>query len=355
MINIKKIPLPVIIAIIGVCLLVFYLSQKQLQIKPQEPVRAPAPKTYPQSLGGVGIIESKEKNIAISPFYSGVVSKVFVVEGSVVSVGAPLYQLDTTALQSQLTTAQAQAEASKALLLQQQHQPRDVDIPPLKAAVETAKANASAIEMNLDRLKAVSNPNAVSADELSTKTQQLAASKAQLAQAEANLKKALAGAWSYEIKQTQQQLKASVAKVHEIQVQLNHAIVRSPISGKVLQVNVRPGAYAVSGASPGSVILGRDDLLQVRVDIDEVNASRVKPGMAATAYLKGDSDEKFPLNFIRIEPFMVPKKSLTGDTNERTDVRVLQVIYDFKPPAFPVYVGQQVVVYLNKNTQVKSK
>jgi len=52
------------------------------------------------------------------------------------------------------------------------------------------------------------------------------------------------------------------------------------------------------------------------------------------------------LEFVRIDPYILPKRSLTGDNSERVDVRVLQVIYRFKPPAFPVYVGQQMDVFI---------
>jgi hypothetical protein len=39
--------------------------------------------------------------------------------------------------------------------------------------------------------------------------------------------------------------------------------------------------------------------------------------------------------------------SLTGDNTERTDMRVLQVLYSFDPSALPVYVGQQMDVYID--------
>ena len=44
----------------------------------------------------------------------------------------------------------------------------------------------------------------------------------------------------------------------------------------------------------------------------------------------------------------MPKRSLTGDNRERVDTRVLQVIYRFERPSFPVYVGQQVDVYIER-------
>ena len=65
------------------------------------------------------------------------------------------------------------------------------------------------------------------------------------------------------------------------------------------------------------------------------------------ASLKGDSSKKFPIKFVRVQPYMVPKTNLSGMSTERVDVRVLQVIYDFAPPNFPVYVGQQVDVFFD--------
>jgi HlyD family secretion protein len=57
---------------------------------------------------------------------------------------------------------------------------------------------------------------------------------------------------------------------------------------------------------------------------------------------------KIPLTFVRIEPYVVPKKSLTGENTERVDTRVLQIIYRFDRPAFPIYAGQQVDVFIER-------
>jgi len=42
----------------------------------------------------------------------------------------------------------------------------------------------------------------------------------------------------------------------------------------------------------------------------------------------------------------VPKRSLTGDSTERVDTRVLQVLYRFDRGDLPVYVGQQMDVFV---------
>jgi len=61
---------------------------------------------------------------------------------------------------------------------------------------------------------------------------------------------------------------------------------------------------------------------------------------------RGNGSLRIPLEFVRFEPYVIPKKSLTGDSTERVDTRVLQVIYRVKDPTAPLYVGQQMDVYV---------
>jgi len=43
---------------------------------------------------------------------------------------------------------------------------------------------------------------------------------------------------------------------------------------------------------------------------------------------------------------VIPKKSLTGDSTERVDTRVLQVIYRVEDDTLPLFVGQQMDVFI---------
>jgi hypothetical protein len=53
------------------------------------------------------------------------------------------------------------------------------------------------------------------------------------------------------------------------------------------------------------------------------------------------------MRYVRTEPYVIPKRSLTGDNTERVDVRVLQVIYALDVEDRPIYVGQQMDVFIN--------
>jgi hypothetical protein len=118
-----------------------------------------------------------------------------------------------------------------------------------------------------------------------------------------------------------------------------------------LQVNIRAGEYLVPGVGEQALLLGQIQELQLRADVDEDNATRVKPGCSAVAYVKGQRLEGVPLRFVRIEPYIVPKRALAGESSERVDTRVLQVIFRLERPQIPLYVGQQMDVFLNGSTQ----
>ncbi len=141
--------------------------------------------------------------------------------------------------------------------------------------------------------------------------------------------------------------------------QLERATLRSPIEGTVLQVSVRAGEFVTAGGKP-AIVVGDISRLQIRCDIDEQMAPRMRENLPARGYLKGEGNREdaearaIPLRFIRIDPFVIPKASLTGVSTERVDTRVLQVIYQFDRPADrPIFVGQQMDVYIDTSPDAK--
>lgn len=255
----------------------------------------PSPKPYEVSVAASGIIEALSENVAIGVPESGLVTKVHVKVSDTIQQGQPLFTLDDREINARLKVNVANAKIAGATLRRLQDQ--------------------------LDRLKGVNDPRAVSQDEVRTRENDVAVAQAQL--------------------------EAAQAQVGQDLVCLTRLTVRAPRAGTILQVNVRPGEYASATPKNAAMILGDLDHLQVRADVDEQNASRLQEGQTATAYLKGDTTKPIELSFVRIEPYVVPKTSLTGSSTERVDTRVLQVIYSFeRPQDRPVYVGQQVDLFV---------
>jgi multidrug resistance efflux pump len=275
-------------------------------------MEAPPHNPYSETVAAAGIIEAVNENVRIAPPLSGLVTRVHVSVEDRVKKGDPLFQLDDRELRARLQT-------------------RIDSLPSFAARIAEEEIRFRDLQGQLNRLQAVKDRRAVSEDDVQRKWHEMEAAKRGLIRFRADLRLA----------QTQRD---------EVHANLERLTVRAPRDGAILQVNIRAGEYAMVTSPDPLILLGDIETFQVRADIDEVNAPLVVPGSPAVAYLKGRTEQAIPLIFDRIEPYIVPKRSLTGDNRERVDTRVLQVIYRFEKPAFPVYVGQQVDVYIERPT-----
>jgi multidrug resistance efflux pump len=144
----------------------------------------------------------------------------------------------------------------------------------------------------------------------------------------------------------------AIAVLEGARADLDKTVTKAPIDGAILKVNVRLGEYAAAGVLFTPLMtMGSIDPLHIRVDIDEADAWRVRSDSPAIARLRGNPTIAVALSFVRFEPYVLPKRSLTGDTTERVDTRVLQAIYAFHPNDFPVFVGQQVDVFVKASNR----
>ena len=316
-----------------------------------KPVSEPPRSRFERSLAGAGIIEAAGRNLVLAPPVSGQVAKVHVRENDRVRAGDPVYSIDDREQRARLETAGADIARAESSILAAR-----AEISFQRAAERSAESNIAAFEAELadldhalERDRILRDKGVVPERQAFRSEKNRDAARARLEQAEAQLTQARAQSDIIEtrVREAESNLAYLKARKQEIEVAIEKLTVRAPMTGRVLQINIRAGEFVSTTQPLPPVLFGETDRLQVRVDVDEFNASRVEPGSAATASLKGDSGKTFPLEFVRIDPYIQPKRSLTGDNTERVDVRVLQVIYSFARPAFPVYVGQQVDVFID--------
>jgi HlyD family secretion protein len=325
----------------------FVWSTRPVAHDPPPPI-APATSPFADALAASGVVEAQTENIAVGSDTPGVVVEVLVKVGDAVTVGAPLFRLDDRDLRGALAVSQAAAAQAKSELVRLEAAPRPEEIPVRAAAVAGAKA---VVVREVDALKRSEDTYArkVSTEqELVQRREALATAEALLAKAQADLDLLEAGSWQYDRDVSRAALSRAEAEVRRIEIDLDRLVVRALVSGRVLQVNVRPGEFVGTPPNQPLVVLGDTARLHVRVDIDEYDIPRFHEGVEAAAFPRGNLQQRYPLEFVRVEPFVVPKKSLTGDTTERVDTRVLQVIYEFDPAGLPpLFVGQQVEVFID--------
>lgn len=262
----------------------------------------PPANPYKQAVAASGIVEAYEDNVYIGVQLEGIIQDVLCKVGQKVEENQLLFTVDDT-------TQKAKVEVAR-------------------AGFEVAKAELSKAVSQLSRLTAIKDSRAVSIEDLRNKEHDVIIAERTMANAEAQLESA-----EKDLQQTK---------------------TYAPKAGIILKMDLRKGEFAsfypttASSSNDAPIILGRTDKLQVRADIDEYNAFRIRDNQEAIAYTKGVAQIPLKLTFMRVEPYCVPKKSLTAAADERVDTRVLQVIYSFDVVKdFPVYTGQQVDIFIN--------
>lgn len=291
---------------------IIFVSQSQAEKQmppPGDPPIMPPQKPFVESVAATGILESLSENVAIGVPLPGLITEVMVKVNDKVKKDQVLLKLDDRDLRAEELSLKAQQKISE-------------------AQITVSEAQLAKLQSQLERLISVTDTRAVSRDDLENRKQDVAVAQAQVAAAKA-------------------QLAASETSLQRISLLIERLTVKAPRDGTIIQINSRAGEYAATSPKTPAMILGDIDRLQVRADIDEQNAIRIREGQKAYGYLKGDPSVTFPLEFIRLEPYVIPKTSLTGSSTERVDTRVLQVIYSLTRPSDPpLYVGQQVDVFI---------
>lgn len=307
---VARIVVPVLAAT-GIAYAVYFSTMAdESETKAPNLLALPAESRFPSTVSGSGLIEANTRNIAVASFEPGVVTEVAVTEGQRVDKGALLFALDRRVAESRLDVAMHAVAAAEA-----------------KAA--EAEADLADREDQFDRRRRLERGVVISVDALARLRFAAQTARAAVAAAQA------------EVMVAQAQLAAA-------RVDLDRRSVYAPVAGRILKVNVRPGEFVSAAAlAEPAVLMGDDRPLHVRVQVDENDLWRLRADARADAVIRGNRDIRFPLKFVRVEPYVLPKRSLTGDTTERIDTRVLEIIYSFDPGDRPVYIGQQVDVFID--------
>ncbi|MDR3765290.1 MAG: efflux RND transporter periplasmic adaptor subunit [Acidobacteriota bacterium] len=345
----KKWVLP-LLSVIGILFGIYMVRATTKPTPAPKLVADPAKAPYTSYVSGAGLIEASTENVKVGATTGGLVTKVFVKIGDKVAKGDALFQIDDGPKHAELARYQAALQSAEATLAKLKLGNRPEEIAKQSEQVNQAAAQLVDAQQQL-KLREDANAQdarAVSQDDINQARNTVHLREAALAYQKHYMEELQAGTWAPDIKVQEAEVASARAQLEQCRSDLERFTVRSPLDGKVLQVKIHAGEYAPASQTDNALIMvGNEDLLSVRVDVDEQDAWRVQTGRPATAYVRGRSETPIALTFARLEPYVVPKTSLTGSSTERVDTRVLQVIYSFhRPQDMLVYTGQQMDVYI---------
>lgn len=337
----------IFLCILGLAVGAYVVATSGQKPPSPEPAASPSVNPFANGIAANGTIEARSRNVAIAAPVGGLVLNVFVNVNDAVKAGQPLFELDSRELQAQLLRENAALEVAKSQLARLKSQPREEDLPPLRAEVARARARLADTQFWYDTLSQAQSDLAVGQTELTRTRFALDAAKADLAAAETTLARAEAGAWAEDIAIAQAQVDSAQSSADAVKRLIDRMTVRSPIDATVLKRNIEAGAFAQADSGSLALVIGDLSTLHVRAAVDEEDSPRLREGANAILRVRGASDDSIPLKMVRIEPLAAPKMTLTGSVVERVDTRVIEVIFEITGAArFRLFPGQVVDVYI---------
>ena len=228
--------------------------------------RPPPPAKYVTAVPSMGdVAEKVQATGAVQPVLqvnvgsqvNGRVASVAVDFNSVVKKGDVLAEIDPIVYGAQVTQASAQLASQR-------------------AQVESAKANATAMKVALDRLTRLYQQSLAAKGEVDTAQGQYDVAKAQV---DAN----------------QAQYAAIQAQLSQSQTNVGWTKIYSPVDGVVVSRTIDPGATVVASFQAATLFVIAQDLRKMRVmaDVDEADVGKLREGMEAEAVVDAFPGENF--------------------------------------------------------------
>ncbi len=302
------------------------LSTRTKAVPP--PFKQPAVNPFIHSIAGAGVVEAASENIVIGVNDAGRVAKVFVHQGQKVKAGDPLLQTDTLSLEAQRVAAVAAVETAEASLKRVIAYRREEDEVNLRALLAQAKALQVEAENSVGEAQLAATEQEwlikdqadltgriaqsvvvhASSDldyehakftlslqkaRLDSLNQKVLSAKARVNTAvagvqiaDSNLKTYLAGPWKPDVAAAQAAVSEAKSKVKQLDLEIERCTVHAPMDAMVLRCEIFEGQYAMANnpdPENAGIVIGNIDDLNVRVDIDELDAQRFRAGMSAAA------------------------------------------------------------------------
>ena len=224
-----------------------------------------------------GRVEVREVKLSLSSKER--VAAVHVQEGDTVTEGQLLVELETDQLSSQLTGAEAKAQAQRETIAGLEAGARPEEIERARAQRDVARAELEKAQTALETLRQKANAGEATTDEVVQAQTEFEAARGRLTAAEGTLELTLAGPRQDEIDGARATLRSLEADVDLLRKQLADARLLAPVAGVVRDRNVEPGD--TPPAEEPTIILSITQPVWVRTWIGDEHIGSIWPGMRA--------------------------------------------------------------------------
>lgn len=276
-----------------------------------------------------GNVEGRDRETNLRFELSGRLKVLCVSEGDIVRQGETLARLDSEDWERKLTIAEAALELARADRSRLFNGARPETREVAAAQVEVAQVDLERTSKKLARSKQLMG---VITDEQQEGHQaEFDTATAELKVALAQAREVSAAARADELRIADAKIALQQAGIDEIRLQLAKTELRAPFEGTVVRTNAAFGELVGPATTEPLITMVDTSQLRVRAYIDEIDALRVQPGMAACVTADGLRDQKLLGTVISCSPQMTRKGNTTNAADERRDVKVREVIVLLEP------------------------
>lgn len=298
--KVKKISISFII--LGLILVTFWFIFIKNNIASSQKENAVTYKIVPvkidsisNSISVVGTVESLTRAEVKSEIGEKVI-QIFVKSGDLVTMNQPLFQLDTRELEINRQKIESQLLSARAELNKLLQQPSEVDLKQAEANYQEALIAFENAQRTLERHRELFASGGLSQEQLEQSEDQVILKEQAVNVSKAKLDDLKKQPKKEDIEISRARIAEIQASLESIKNQLEASLVKSPISGTVIDMNVKVGDIIQTGSATTTNITATiDDMstMKVVVPINEIDVPRVKEGMKARVVLDALPDKPF--------------------------------------------------------------
>lgn len=283
---------------------------------------------------GKGVVKPSSDYIIVDTVLSGVVDKVLVKPGQFVREGQILFKIDDSNYRYTLQQNKAECNTALAKLQLLQESPSKFELQAKEMEIAQAKTMYDQKLRDNAIFTSLLMENAVSKSEKEEQETLLKISESQIEKILCEYEQIKSGVSPTKIRISELEVEEKEAAAKLTEKLLKDCQVASPISGRVLKVNINPGQY-IDPAEKEAIVIGSDDPLHLHVFIEEKDSWRISPtkNLRAIAMHKSNPKMHFVLNFESVRPCL---------QNEGQ----LELVFSFDKGNAPIYLEQTLDVYI---------
>lgn len=280
---------------------------------------------------GPGLVEGVTKAIELGFEQPGRIEAILVSEGSYVQKGEVLARLDASVLEARVDRALAAMQIADAHREAAHNGARPEEIEEARAEIAALRAQAEKTARDRTRNEALLQGGAVASKDVDHARAAAYASSARERAALAHLAALRRGARPELKRAAIEEVHAAEAELAEARALLAQTELRAPIAGVVVRRYAEPGEQ-VSPTAPRSVVAIADvSRLRLRAEIDEQDVTRVTLGSEGYAQAPAFGERRFAGRIVQVMPILGRKVVRSDDPLARSDVRVLEVLFELAP------------------------